>query len=130
MERADADGISRAAPAVQRRRRGAEQTLPVSAGAASQLFTARPQPGHAHQQHPPQTGPGPGQRHSLGSGLGQGLSAHAAGALMYTRHSLFWKLAALVISFCLAMIGVSHVIGERINRQTSYLSEQARDALL
>ncbi len=48
---------------------------------------------------------------------------------MHTRHSLFWKLAALVISFCLAMIGVSHAIGEHINRQTSYLSEHARDAL-
>lgn len=48
---------------------------------------------------------------------------------MPTRHSLFWKLAALVASFCLAMIWVTHYLGSQINRQTSYLSEDARVAL-
>ncbi|MGE4408258.1 histidine kinase sensor domain-containing protein [Pseudomonas sp.] len=48
---------------------------------------------------------------------------------MPNRHSLFWKLAILVAGFCLAMIGASDYLGTRIDRQTSYLSHEARSLL-
>lgn len=45
------------------------------------------------------------------------------------RHSLFWRLSVLLAAFCIAMIGASHYLGAHINRQTSFLSPEARQTL-
>ena len=45
------------------------------------------------------------------------------------RHSLFWKLVALVVGFCLLLISATREIGGYIDLQTSYLSEPARATL-
>lgn len=48
---------------------------------------------------------------------------------MPNRHSLFWRLVILVAGFCLSMIWVSGYVGRQIDRNNSYLSEEARDVL-
>lgn len=48
---------------------------------------------------------------------------------MPNRHSLFWRLVILVAGFCLSMIWASDYVGRQIDRNNSYLSEEARDAL-
>lgn len=45
------------------------------------------------------------------------------------RHSLFWRLVALVAGFCLLMIATADYVGHRIDRETSYLSREARETL-
>lgn len=45
------------------------------------------------------------------------------------RHSLFWKLACLLIAFCLLMIWLSWSWGRYMEQQSAYLSEEARDTL-
>ncbi|MBM7059782.1 histidine kinase sensor domain-containing protein [Pseudomonas sp. UL073] len=45
------------------------------------------------------------------------------------RHSLFWKLAVLLVGFCLLVITLSLAWGRLIGEQTSHLSESARDVL-
>ncbi|AZE84500.1 Signal transduction histidine kinase [Pseudomonas orientalis] len=45
------------------------------------------------------------------------------------RHSLFWKLACLLIAFCLLMIWLSWSWGRYMEQQSAYLSEQARETL-
>ncbi|WP_263263935.1 sensor histidine kinase [Pseudomonas sp. RIT-PI-S] len=45
------------------------------------------------------------------------------------RHSLFWKLAALLIGFCLLMIWLSWAWGRYLEAQTASLSAQARATL-
>lgn len=45
------------------------------------------------------------------------------------RHSLFWKLVALVAGFCLLMIAAADYVGHLIDRETSYLSREARATL-
>ncbi|MGH8438878.1 MAG: histidine kinase sensor domain-containing protein [Pseudomonas sp.] len=45
------------------------------------------------------------------------------------RHSLFWKLAILLVGFCLLMIGLSWSWGRHMETQNAYLSDQARITL-
>ncbi|MCO6057174.1 sensor histidine kinase [Pseudomonas sp. MOB-449] len=45
------------------------------------------------------------------------------------RHSLFWKLAILLIGFCLAMIALTLSWGQSIGEKTSYLSDDAKAVL-
>ncbi|MCY1341598.1 Sensor protein PfeS [compost metagenome] len=45
------------------------------------------------------------------------------------RHSLFWKLAVLLVGFCLLVITLSLAWGRLIGEQTSYLSSEARETL-
>ncbi|GAB3382270.1 HAMP domain-containing sensor histidine kinase [Azotobacter armeniacus] len=45
------------------------------------------------------------------------------------RHSLFWRLAALLVTFCLLVISLSGSWGDWIDLQTSYLSGEARRLL-
>lgn len=45
------------------------------------------------------------------------------------RHSLFWKLAVLLIAFCLVMIALTLSWGRYVGESTSYLSEEAREAI-
>lgn len=45
------------------------------------------------------------------------------------RHSLFWRLAALLVTFCLLVISLSGSWGSWIDLQTSYLSGEARRVL-
>lgn len=45
------------------------------------------------------------------------------------RHSLFWKLAALLIGFCLLMIWLSWSWGRYMEARTAFLSPQARATL-
>ncbi|AZF06000.1 sensor histidine kinase [Pseudomonas sp. R5-89-07] len=46
-----------------------------------------------------------------------------------SRHSLFWKLACLLIAFCLLMIWLSWSWGRYMEQQSAYLSEEARATL-
>ena len=46
------------------------------------------------------------------------------------KHSVFWKLACLLVAFCLLMIWLSWSWGRYMDKRTAYLSEQARDTLL
>lgn len=45
---------------------------------------------------------------------------------MPNRHSLFWKLAILLVGFCLLMIGLSWTWGRHMQTQNAYLSDDAR----
>lgn len=45
------------------------------------------------------------------------------------RHSLFWRLAALLVTFCLLVISLSVSWGNWIDLQTAYLSGEARQTL-
>ncbi len=45
------------------------------------------------------------------------------------RHSLFWKLACLLIAFCLLMIWLSWSWGRYMEEQNAYLDEEARTTL-
>lgn len=45
------------------------------------------------------------------------------------RHSLFWRLVVLVAGFCLSMIVASDYLGARIDRYTSFLSDEAQAVL-
>lgn len=48
---------------------------------------------------------------------------------MLDRHSLFWKLAVLLVGFCLLMIGLSYTWGRHMETQDAFLSEPARQVL-
>ena len=48
---------------------------------------------------------------------------------MLDRHSLFWKLAILLVGFCLLMIGLSYTWGRHMETQNAFLSESARQTL-
>lgn len=48
---------------------------------------------------------------------------------MPDRHSLFWKLAILLVGFCLLMIGLSYTWGRHMETRNAYLRESARDEL-
>ena len=48
---------------------------------------------------------------------------------MLDRHSLFWKLAVLLVGFCLLMIGLSYSWGRHMETQDAFLSEPARQVL-
>lgn len=45
------------------------------------------------------------------------------------RHSLFWKLACLLVAFCLLMIWLSWSWGRYMEEQNQYLSDEARSTL-
>ncbi|KJK19746.1 histidine kinase [Pseudomonas sp. 2(2015)] len=45
------------------------------------------------------------------------------------RHSVFWKLAILLVGFCLLMIGLSWTWGRHMDTQNAFLSEQAKSIL-
>ena len=45
------------------------------------------------------------------------------------KHSLFWKLACLLIAFCLLMIWLSWSWGRYMEEQNAYLDEEARSTL-
>lgn len=45
------------------------------------------------------------------------------------KHSLFWKLACLLIAFCLLMIWLSWSWGRYMEEQNAYLSDEARQTL-
>ncbi|GAB3463088.1 sensor histidine kinase [Azotobacter salinestris] len=45
------------------------------------------------------------------------------------RHSLFWRLAALLVMFCLLVISLSVTWGNWIDLQTAYLSREAHQTL-
>ncbi|PRA66397.1 two-component sensor histidine kinase [Pseudomonas sp. MYb187] len=45
------------------------------------------------------------------------------------RHSLFWKLAILLVGFCLLMIGLSWTWGRHMETQNAFLSDEARGTL-
>ena len=46
------------------------------------------------------------------------------------KHSVFWKLACLLVAFCLLMIWLSWSWGRYMDKRTAYLTEPARDTLL
>ncbi|CAM3959984.1 Sensor protein PfeS [Pseudomonas reidholzensis] len=48
---------------------------------------------------------------------------------MLDRHSLFWRLAVLLVGFCLLMIGLSYTWGRHVETQNAFLSEPARQVL-
>lgn len=48
---------------------------------------------------------------------------------MLDRHSLFWRLAILLVGFCLLMIGLSYTWGRHMETQNAFLSEPARQLL-
>ncbi|MFV3406666.1 MULTISPECIES: sensor histidine kinase [Pseudomonas] len=48
---------------------------------------------------------------------------------MLNRHSLFWKLAILLVGFCLLMIGLSYTWGRHMETRNAFLDEGARDVL-
>ena len=45
------------------------------------------------------------------------------------KHSVFWKLACLLVAFCLLMIWLSWFWGRYMDKRTGFLSEQARSTL-
>ena len=45
------------------------------------------------------------------------------------KHSLFWKLACLLIAFCLLMIWLSWSWGRYMEQKNAYLSDEARITL-
>lgn len=45
------------------------------------------------------------------------------------RHSLFWKLAIILVGFCLVMIALTLSFGQMIGQRTSFLSDDARQVL-
>ncbi|WP_433885097.1 HAMP domain-containing sensor histidine kinase [Pseudomonas vranovensis] len=48
---------------------------------------------------------------------------------MPNRHSVFWKLAILLVGFCLLMIGLSWTWGRHMDTQNAFLSKQAKSIL-
>lgn len=48
---------------------------------------------------------------------------------MPNRHSLFWKLAILLVGFCLLLIGLSLSWGRHMEVRNAYLAPQARALL-
>ena len=48
---------------------------------------------------------------------------------MPNRHSLFWKLAVLLIGFSLAVIALTVFSGRLVGELTSYLSSESRSVL-
>ena len=48
---------------------------------------------------------------------------------MLDRHSLFWRLAILLVGFCLLMIGLSYSWGRYMETQNAFLSKPARQLL-
>ena len=48
---------------------------------------------------------------------------------MLDRHSLFWKLAILLVGFCLLMIGLSYTWGRHMETQDAFLSAPAQQVL-
>ena len=48
---------------------------------------------------------------------------------MLDRHSLFWKLAILLVGFCLLMIGLSYTWGRHMETQNAFLDPPARQVL-
>lgn len=48
---------------------------------------------------------------------------------MPNRHSVFWKLAILLVGFCLLMIWLSWSWGRYVQEQNAFLSEPSRDTL-
>lgn len=48
---------------------------------------------------------------------------------MLDRHSLFWKLAILLVGFCLLMIGLSYTWGRHMETQNAFLDAPARQVL-
>ena len=48
---------------------------------------------------------------------------------MPRRHSLFWRLVLLVAGFCTLLIAASDYLGARIDRATSFLSDEAVQVL-
>ncbi|MGE8169687.1 histidine kinase sensor domain-containing protein [Pseudomonas putida] len=48
---------------------------------------------------------------------------------MLDRRSLFWKLAILLVGFCLLMIGLSYTWGRHMETRNAFLSEPARQVL-
>lgn len=48
---------------------------------------------------------------------------------MPSRHSLFWKLAVLLVGFCLLMVWLSWSWGRYVQERNLFLSEQARSTL-
>ncbi|WP_339525376.1 sensor histidine kinase [Pseudomonas sp. EL_65y_Pfl2_R96] len=46
------------------------------------------------------------------------------------RHSLFWKLACLLVAFCLLMIWLSWSWGRYMEKQNLFLSDEARGSLM
>lgn len=49
---------------------------------------------------------------------------------MLRRHSIFWKLAALLITFCLLIVSLNGAWVQQIELRTSYLSLEARQTLI
>lgn len=45
------------------------------------------------------------------------------------RHSLFWKLACLLVAFCLLMIWLSWSWGRYMEQRNQFLSDDARRTL-
>lgn len=45
------------------------------------------------------------------------------------RHSLFWRLAVALVAFCLLLIWLSWSWGKQVERQSYYLSAEAREVL-
>lgn len=48
---------------------------------------------------------------------------------MLDRHSLFWRLAILLVGFCLLMIGLSYSWGRHMETRNAFLDEPARQVL-
>ncbi|MDR2306089.1 MAG: sensor histidine kinase [Paucimonas sp.] len=48
---------------------------------------------------------------------------------MLDRHSLFWKLAILLVGFCLLMIGLSYTWGRHMDTRNAFIAEPARQVL-
>ena len=46
------------------------------------------------------------------------------------KHSVFWKLACLLVAFCLLMIWLSWSWGRYMDKRTGFLSQEARSTLL
>ena len=46
------------------------------------------------------------------------------------KHSLFWKLACLLVAFCLLMIWLSWSWGRYMDKRTGYLTDEAKSTLI
>lgn len=46
------------------------------------------------------------------------------------RHSLFWKLAILLVGFCLLMIGLSYTWGRHMETRNAFLDAPAQAQLI
>ncbi|KQB54958.1 histidine kinase [Pseudomonas endophytica] len=47
-----------------------------------------------------------------------------------SKHSVFWKLACLLVAFCLLMIWLSWSWGRYMDKRTGYLSDEAKSTLI